>query len=727
MVASSAHSLRPRVGAGVLCLVAVAAACQEATAPSRLPEWVELAEQADLLVGESRLPWRSDREVRLEMSGATAWVHYPLLREDWQPAGQFLWRVSPPEVYALQGRLRLEGPDGPVPEIEEGLLEAPGAAYVMREGWLVLGGFAGEAPEAMTLSIELAIPAPGIGERLVQRTFSGAAIALFSGMRAVAHAAVPMDGALTFGTAFEPLIGGVAPGPVLFRILLDGEVVFEHTADTGQGRGCDWHRVVLPPQARDRAELVFEVEGALAATSFLNPVLGPAVVGQPGQRPWKDARPDLVVFLADTFRADNLTAYGGRAEVTPNLDALAADGLCFLQAWSTAAWTLPAHGTLFSGLYPPQAVGEFPTESGLVPEVETIAERLGNAGYRTAAFTDGGFVSSSFGLDQGFEVFAEPTEDTKDLETLLAQAQAFLAADDGRPTFLFVQTYRVHWPYSPSDQTRAELGERLGLDVEAEDLLGQLSDEARALGFDSIASVEDMEAMPPDPSPRLRELYTRLHHLYLGGVADLDRGVGGFVEALQARGLLDEGYLLFTSDHGEAFGEHGALFHSTDPFEEQVRIPLVLVGQGLSAEQRRSPVSLIDVVPTLAELAGLPADPAWPGRSLLHRGPDRHRPDALFAFESSSEPGEMLCVLQDGKKVFRRTNPRPANLISGAFDLARDPHELTDLAETAPWAPLLLEATHATLEQILSTEIEGTALTVDEEKRAELRALGYGE
>lgn len=469
------------------------------------PSWLPLAPLAVRAPLQVRHAWRTSREARIETEGGEARLLLPILPEDWSPDGAF-WRAQLPQIHALTEGLFLVGEQGPLPRIDDEGVEPEGEAFDLRDGSLVLAGAEGRAPEALTLVARLSFPQPENGARLRQRLFSGTAITLFDGMRASCEVAIPADSALTFGTSYGGLMGGIAPGKVHFRIRLDGETVFEHATDTQEWRGCEWHRVVLPFAGREAAELVFEVEGSLAVTSFLSPVLGPATVGRPGDRPWKERRPDIVLFLADTFRADNLTAYGGEANVTPNLDELAASGLCFLNAWSTSAWTLPAHATLFSGLYPPQATGMFPTDNGLVPTVETVAERLSRAGYRTGAFTDGGFVSSTFGLDQGFDVFVEITEDLKDLDRLLAQARAFLEQDDGRPTFLFVQSYRAHWPYTVSAETRAALGERLGLDDSAEELFDQISAEAAALGFDGLDSVEAMEVMPPSPSPRLEDL-----------------------------------------------------------------------------------------------------------------------------------------------------------------------------------------------------------------------------
>ena len=102
--------------------------------------------------------------------------------------------------------------------------------------------------------------------------------------------------------------------------------------------------------------LRFEVHGAPARTAFLCPFVGPEDISQPELTPCQESagKHDIVIFLADTFRADNLQAYGGQARVAPNINGFAKDALRFLRAWSPASWTLPAHASLFSAVYPYQ-------------------------------------------------------------------------------------------------------------------------------------------------------------------------------------------------------------------------------------------------------------------------------------------------------------------------------------------------------------------------------------
>jgi arylsulfatase A-like enzyme len=501
-------------------------------------------------------------------------------------------------------------------------------------------------------------------------------------------------------------------------VRLDGRVVFEHAQPWADRAVAAWHAVALP--AGDDRQLEFEVEGSLANTVFLEPLLAPEDAGQRGQRPWPDDRPDIVVFLADTFRADNMTVYGGRHGVTPNLDALAARSACFTRAWSTSPWTLPSHATLFSGYYPVQVhvAGE---GRRLPDDVHTIAELLARAGYRTGALTDGGMVSARFGLDQGFTWFSERVRRVREIEEMLDEAQAFLDADDGRPTFLFMHTYRVHWPYRVSAATRAELGERLGIRGEAMALLADAFREAKEQGVPATRLVKDLKGFTR--TPRMLALSDELRAHYLGGVADFDRAIGGFLERMAASGFLDTGYLVFTSDHGEGFLEHGNLFHGGRLFEEQTRIPLLIAGRGLAGRTSDDPASLIDLAPTLAEMAGLPKLPDWPGRSLL--APLGNR--ALLSFESSGESGNSLFVVEELRKVMLLPPGRePAERLLAAYDLAQDGGEQRDHAATdVTWPRELVEKHGAAITRALEPLFQGEEAVLAPEKQDELRALGY--
>jgi hypothetical protein len=295
-----------------------------------------------------------------------------------------------------------------------------------------------------------------------------------------------------------------------------------------------------------------------------------------------------------------------------------------------------------------------------------------------------------------------------------------------------------------SERTRRELGERLGIDGQTSELLEQAFEEAGRQGgrvagrrphhleeaFESVQRrgastarhLADLTGLKP--SPRLLEIARRMQAHYLGSVADLDRDFGGFVEILRTAGTLEAGYLVFTSDHGEAFGEHGALFHSGWPFEEQTRIPLLIAGRSISPRSVDHAVTLVDLAPTLADMAGLAQPPEWPGRSLLSSSPGR----PVLSFQATGKPGEALSLLERERKVLclLEDGDVAGSGVIGAFDLALDAREERDLSPAEESWPRALLAKHAAvLALALVPVVQGEAAELDDQAEAELRALGY--
>ena len=287
---------------------------------------------------------------------------------------------------------------------------------------------------------------------------------------------------------------------------------------------------------------------------------------------------NLVLVTLDTVRADHLGCYGDAAAETPNLDTLAGQGVRFAHASSQVPLTLPSHTTILTGLLPPhhgvRNNGAAPLASG----TPTLATVLAGAGYRTAAFVGAFVLDHRFGLDRGFAVYDDEIERPADASWLLEaqrpgdqvvdRALAWLGADDARPFFLWVHLYDAHAPYNPPSPYR--------------------------------------ERHPGKP--------------YDGAVAFADAQVGRLLAALTARGLDGRTVVAITADHGESLGEHGELTHGLLLYEPVLAVPLLLRAPGLAARRLDTPVSLVDLAPSLAGLLRrqLPAPPggALDGRDL---------------------------------------------------------------------------------------------------------------
>ncbi|MDF1798229.1 MAG: sulfatase-like hydrolase/transferase, partial [Planctomycetota bacterium] len=295
--------------------------------------------------------------------------------------------------------------------------------------------------------------------------------------------------------------------------------------------------------------------------------------------------------------------------------------------------------------------------------------------------------------------------------------RTILELDDGRPLFLFVQSYRAHAPYEVSPETLAAHPELFGEDPRPEDW-----DFGALVSSPEAAAIEVSSTLLRD-FPELRDTMRRM---YLGGVADLDLGFRDLLDLLEQHGLGDAA-LVLTSDHGEAFGEHAGWAHGNSAFEEQLAVPMVLRAPGVPAGMRPGPVGLVDLPTTLARLAGLEPDPAWVGRDMLD--PELSAP--LLAFEIEGTPrffvsddlalyaGDRKVILQlvDGELVLEPVH---------AFDLASDPAELASLDEPSrAWAKQLLERYRSELEDALRRRAPIVRLELTEQELSELAAMGY--
>ncbi len=473
------------------------------------------------------------------------------------------------------------------------------------------------------------------------------------------------------------------------------------------------HEVTLPAGLDLDAEITLEAEGPLGLAAVLMARLTPGDIARiedtGGARPWGAASQDLVLFIADTFRADNMLAWGGDPNLTPNLNRFANQSRRYLQTQSPATWTLPAHASFFSGLYPPQ-LGVM-TETDVLPSAAwTLAEHLREAGYRTAAVTEAAYLSASFGMAQGFEWFEEHTSG---LQHTLDRAEALLANDDGRPLFLVVHTYAVHAPYDVSRATRDRLGQQYSFARDQDAVIPELASVWQSM----------QRGLPTSEAgaPKVQAF----ENLYRGGAADLDLGFQTWLDFLEARRFTERGLLIFLSDHGEAFGEHGSFGHGSAVWQEQARVPFLLNGPGIEPESVSEPTSLIDLPRTVSSLLGLEPHPGWMGRNITGDA----EPAPVFTFQTRKVGGfndwavthgdtKWILPLAEGEQVA----PDEAHWI---YDLGLDAGENNNLGGQGDSPALegdLLELMQLVRKRLLDA---GDSLQLSPAERARLKALGY--
>ncbi|HEX6884838.1 MAG TPA: sulfatase [Planctomycetota bacterium] len=448
--------------------------------------------------------------------------------------------------------------------------------------------------------------------------------------------------------------------------------------------------------------------GALRAGGGLAILLLGALAGCGGAAP----PPHVIVISIDTLRRDALAAFAPEAGPLLALDRLARDSVRFENALSSASWTLPAHASLLTGLYPDRH-GATDRRVTLASQVPTLAERLAARGYETAAFTGGGFLDPEYGLGRGFERYAAKThgkqERAEDAEGLLARVADYLdARRDGRPLFLFLHTYAVHNYYDARDEAavRARQTRLASRKAYVDCVLGRTS------------------------CPE--ETWETLEALYRAELELLDDAFARLVAELERAGLWHDAIVVLLSDHGEGFEPaRGRIHHGGRLHADQLAIPLLVRVPGVAPRAEAAPVSLVDLMPTLLELTGTPVPPDLDGRSLaasLRDGtPLAPRPllamEHYFGWEEGKRdtspevlalPRELAVIDADGWYI---TGERPDELY-GPADADQATNRLRTPAESEGYRARLGARPLARAESERAEEGEGLGNALD--------ALGYG-
>ena len=395
------------------------------------------------------------------------------------------------------------------------------------------------------------------------------------------------------GGTFVALVANLADAPARFAArrparAREGGAVLE-VAPGGEGV----LRLAVPAGER-RLEL--SVEG---------PAPGQAAIwGGPFFVPERARVPDLVVITLDTVRRDALGAYGAPDGATPALDRLARGATVYRRASSSTSWTLPAHASLFTGLYPAEH-GAGVTLERLGRDTETLAERLA-ARYVTVGLAGGALMRHGFGVGQGFGLYEVPAKWETPGRVLADRALARLDELDGLPLFLFVNLFDAHYPYQPpADSPLASAY------AAAAERIPERSRWRELARGDGTAWRELLEGRIGIEAAGLEAL----RQGYAAEVAETDRQAGRILDELERRGRLDAALVVVAGDHGEFLGEKGLFSHSQRLDPELVDVPMIVKYPGQRAPRRVDwPVSRVDRYPTILRAAGAGA-PA--GRGLL--------------------------------------------------------------------------------------------------------------
>ena len=422
--------------------------------------------------------------------------------------------------------------------------------------------------------------------------------------------------------------------------------------------------------------------------------------------------PDVLLVTIDTLRADRVGARRAAGpSLTPFIDGLAKRGLRFTRTYAPSPWTVPSMASLVTGSFPARhgvehsatRRDEVIAQEVLPEDVPLLAEVLSRRGYATFGVTANGHLGAEHGYGRGFDRYACLGFE-HDGQAVLEQVEAWLPAIRAqRPRFVWVHLLDPHAPYRAAEPYFSRHGarERLRHLEEVEH-----ADEYRALGVESGS-----------------EALAYVEHLYDSEVASVDRLVGTLLGWLDAPAHT---LVILVADHGEEFREHTQFGHSKTLFEEVLRVPLVvrLPGERRAGEVIDVPVSLVDVVPTVLEAAGISVPENVQGMSLLLPAPSLAAERPLFLALDRRAGGQG--VVMGPWKYLALERPQKREWL---FHLPSDPGETRNRAAAeAERVRALAEivATHRRTSRA-ARRAEPRIHSVDPEQAEALRRLGYAE
>jgi len=374
--------------------------------------------------------------------------------------------------------------------------------------------------------------------------------------------------------------------------------------------------------------------------------------------------PNIILITIDTLRPDHLSAYGHTVATSPTIDALARGGVTFTHAYSTSSWTAPAIASLLTSTLPLRhgvvhgviRAGELYGQETVPPDLPNIPEMLRARGYRTLGVAANVHLEGEFGFARGFDRYSCPgfvsAEHVVDIVRTWTPD-----VTSQQPFFAWVHFLDPHEPYEPREPWLTEF------------LAGR-------------PHHPELDSQPAGSFAQIGLSGERLDYvktLYDSEIRHTDERLA---EVLRLLRVTDDDLVIFTSDHGEEFGEHGLFQHGRSLNEASVRIPLIVryPRRELAGQTSAAPVSIMDVFPTILQVVGSPAPSGLDGTTLSAAqrvDPENPTPILLELFRRDQHLRAL--VLAPWKLIVDLKRPAQPRL----FDLRQEPTEDADLAPSS--------------------------------------------
>ncbi len=424
-------------------------------------------------------------------------------------------------------------------------------------------------------------------------------------------------------------------------------------------------------------------------------------------------RPDVLLIVVDSLRADHLGCYGHDRDVSPNLDALAADSILFRRCYAAAPWTTASVASMLSS--------QFPSTLGLRDQVvgfdrrhPTLPGVLGDNGYRTEGIVSVDMLSRQLGFDRGFDAYDDSNYTGRDGLTsplVARKAQQLLKAPHAQPLFALLHVFDPHYNYVMHPDWDFDAGYQgpLHSNQEILDLWAKL-DELDERDVEFLLAAYDSE------------------------IAFTDGHLGAVIDRLKDQGRYDDTMIIVTGDHGEEFLERGWLGHSISVHREQIHVPLLVKLPGNRSADADEPVSLLDIMPSLLRWLDIEAPDGLEGTAHDWDRPDRtaRRPVFSETFHAQRHrPGGMGNIgrisVQLGDRKMIRDEVRRSTRI---YDLVTDPGEEKGLRVGRGEEDQLLLRLLSEWSEHVDVKRRGASTTgvetlLDAEQLRRLESLGY--
>ncbi len=431
------------------------------------------------------------------------------------------------------------------------------------------------------------------------------------------------------------------------------------------------------------------------------------------------ATPNIVFVVMDTLRADRTSLDGYEVDTTPNLARIAEEAIVYENAISTSSWTWPATASFLTGL-PPEAHGVLLHRSSwLAHSLETLAEALQGRGYTTGGFSANPLVSADKNFAQGFEEYKAPATEFVSGDKVLPECFDWIKENKEHRFFLYLHLADPHVPHEPHPEELARLGLRAPEDFPPNGFELAHTALRQQLLLRPFGETQPEKVLPKEQLDWLEKEYDAC-------VATGDRHLGRLLDLLEEEGLMEKTVIAFVGDHGEELLDHGSLDHARTLHPELIRVPMLIMGPGITPTKISTQTSTRHLGSTLARIGGAELSAA---KDAIDLSGQAHEGASAVFFRTdkggwgSHHKTTILGVRSEGLSLHWAPQTEEEQGVR-LYDLSTDPKEMTNIASLRPLEVERMKALILTHQESWTADLP-SALEGGARAAEMLRAVGY--